>query len=250
VRAIDVPEAPAARLIDGADPRVLLVCDHASNAVPPGIRLGVPAAAMREHVAWDIGAAAVTEAVAEALGCRAWLATASRLVVDCNRTPDHAIAQKSDGIVIAGNVGLSADERAARLALHHGFHDGLDAQLDRLAPTLLVSVHSFTPALASAPHPRPWPIAILWNRDMRGAELGLAALAGEAGLGGPVGANEPYSGKVLNYTMDRHAEARGIPYLGFEIRQDLISDAGGVARWSAVVARTIIATVEGLCSPS
>lgn len=233
-------------LLDGADPRVLIVCDHASNAVPPGLDLGVPDAAMQEHVAWDIGAAAVTTRVSATLGCRAWLAQVSRLVVDCNRPPDHSIPERSDGIVIPANVGLSSAERAARLALHAAFHDGLDALVAKAPPTLLVSMHSFTPALASAPAPRPWPIAILWNHDERAARLGLAHLGTEPDLGGPVGANEPYSGKVLNYTMDRHAEAAHIPYLGFEIRQDLIADDMGAERWAAVVLRTIRATLEGL----
>jgi predicted N-formylglutamate amidohydrolase len=233
-------------LIEGADCRVLLVCDHASNAVPPGLQLGVPAAALQEHVAWDIGAADVTLRVAQALRCRAWLAQVSRLVVDCNRPADSSIPERSDGIVIPANVGLSPAERAARLSFHAAFHDGLEALIARARPTLLVSMHSFTPALASAPAPRPWPIAILWNRDDRAASLGLAHLRQQPDLGGPVGANEPYSGKVLNHTMDHHAEAAGIPYLGFEIRQDLIADAPGADRWAAIVQRTILATLEGL----
>jgi predicted N-formylglutamate amidohydrolase len=233
-------------LIEGARSDVLLVCDHASNAVPAGIDLGVAPEVMREHVAWDIGAAAVTERVASALGCRAWLARVSRLVVDCNRPAGASVPEKSDGIVIPGNVGLGSDAMARRHALHAAFHDGLAAEVAARRPALLVSVHSFTPALASAPAPRPWPIAILWNQDYRAAELGLAALEAEPELGGPVGANEPYSGKVLNYTMDRHAEAAGIPYLGFEIRQDGIVDAAGADRWAAIVARTITATLEGL----
>ncbi len=237
-------------LIDGPDPRILLVCDHASNAVPQGVQLGVPDEAMADHVAWDIGAAAVTSRLAAALACRAWLAQISRLVVDCNRPPDHSIPERSDGILVPGNVGLSAADRASRLALHAAFHDGLAALVQARRPALLVSVHSFTPALASAPAPRPWPIAILWNQDARAADLGLAHLRSEPDLGGPVGANQPYSGKVLNYTMDRHAEAANIPYLGFEIRQDLISDEAGADRWAAIAARTITATLESLCSGS
>lgn len=233
-------------LLAGADPRILLVCDHASNAVPPGLHLGVPAPAMADHVAWDIGAAAVTTRVASALQCAAWLAQVSRLVVDCNRPPEHSIPERSDGVVIPANVGLSPADRACRLTLHAAFHDGLAARIAQARPALLVSLHSFTPALASAPAPRPWPIAILWNQDDRAATRALAHLRREPDLGGPVGANEPYSGKVLNYTMDRHAEANGIPYLGFEIRQDLIADDAGADRWAAVVVRTIRATLEGL----
>jgi predicted N-formylglutamate amidohydrolase len=236
----------APRLIPGADARVLLVCDHASNAVPSGLDLGVPAEAMQDHVAWDIGAAAVTARVAAILGCPAWLAAVSRLVVDCNRPPEHSVPERSDGILIPGNIGLSAADLAARHALHAAFHDGIADLLTRGHPRLMVSVHSFTPALASAPAPRPWPIAILWNSDYRAAELGLAALEAEADLPGPVGANEPYSGHVLNYTMDRHAEANHLPYLGFEIRQDLIADDAGADRYAAIVARTILTTLEGL----
>jgi predicted N-formylglutamate amidohydrolase len=230
----------------GADPRVLLVCDHASNAVPDDITLGVPDRAMADHVAWDIGAAAVTTRLAATLRCRAWLAQVSRLVVDCNRAPEHSIPERSDGLLIPANVRLSPADRAARLALHAAFHDGLAALIAQARPMLLVSVHSFTPALATAPAPRPWPIAILWNQDDRAAGLALAHLATEPGLGGPVGANEPYSGKLLNYTMDRHAEAAGIPSLGLEIRQDLIADDTGADRWAAVVLRTVHATLEGL----
>ena len=232
--------------IAGSSAEVLLVCDHASNAVPPGIDLGVPEAALKDHVAWDIGAAAVTTKVAALLGCPAWLASVSRLVVDCNRPPEHSVPEKSDGLIIPGNVGLEPEALEARHALHALFHDGISALLAKGHPRLLVSVHSFTPALASAPAPRPWPIAILWNADYRAAELGLAALESAAGLPGPVGANEPYSGKVLNYTMDRHAEAHGLPYLGFEIRQDLISDAAGQGHYAAIVARAITTTLEGL----
>lgn len=234
------------RLIDGACRRVLLVCDHASNAVPDGIALGVPEDVMLDHVAWDIGAAAVTERLAADLAAPAWLATVSRLVVDCNRSPELAIPETSDGISIPGNMGLSPQDVAARLALHGGFHDGLAKLVAEVAPELLVSVHSFTPVLASAPVLRPWAVGVLWNEDYRGAELALAALETETELGGPAGANEPYSGKVLNYTMDRHAEANGIPYIGFEIRQDLISSPEGMARWAGVLTRAILATRDGL----
>lgn len=241
------PIGPPA-LVAGPDPSILLLCDHASNAVPAGVHLGVPAAALETHIAWDIGAAAVTQAVAAALACPAILATVSRLVVDTNRPPDGAVPQHSDGVAIPGNVGLAASDLAARIALHAQFHAAIEAAIAARPPRLLVSIHSFTPALASASAPsasapRPWPIALLWNRDARAAAIALDALA-HAGLEGPVGANEPYSGRVLNYTMDRHAEARGTPYLGFEIRQDLIADAAGVARFADLVARTIRHTLE------
>lgn len=234
------------RLIDGADRGLLLVCDHASNAVPAGIDLGIDPALLDTHIALDIGAGALTERLAAALGCPAWLATASRLVVDCNRPPDLAIPAQSDGIEICGNRALPPTARAARLAIHAAFHDGL-AALVRAAPQpMLVSVHSFTPALATDHAPRPWPVAILWNRDARAASAALARLRARGDIDGPVGANEPYSGRILNYTMDRHAEANGLPYLGFEVRQDLLATPAGVARWADILADAIRASRAAL----
>jgi predicted N-formylglutamate amidohydrolase len=98
---------------------------------------------------------------------------------------------------------------------------------------VLVSLHSFTPVLKSAPTARPWEVGILYNTDDRAARHAIRLL-GERGF--TVGNNEPYSGKVLNATMNRHAEARGIPYLGIEVRQDQIATEAGEARWAALLA--------------
>ena len=97
--------------------------------------------------------------------------------------------------------------------------------------------------MASAPAPRPWQVGILYNRDDRAARIAIPALA-EAGV--RVGDNEPYSGKLLNATMNRHAEANGLPYLGIEVRQNLIGDDDGVARWTETLAPVVEATRNGL----
>ncbi len=46
--------------------------------------------------------------------------------------------------------------------------------------------------------------------------------------------------------MNRHAERRGIPYLGFEVRQDLIGDAQGVEQWAERLAPIISSTCAAL----
>jgi len=231
--------------IPGANPACLILCDHASSAVPAGISLGVTDATMRGHIALDIGAADVSRSLASRLGCPAILATVSRLVADFNRPTESNgfVPEASDGVPIPGNRSLSAAARAEREGLHQAFHATIEAQLAAQRPRLLISVHSFTPALAVSPLPRPWPVAILWNQDSRAADLGLEALRAEVS---PVGANEPYSGKQLNYTMDRHAEAAGIPYLGFELRQDMLADPAGITRWAAVLERAIRHTLVHL----
>jgi predicted N-formylglutamate amidohydrolase len=230
-------------VIAGAAP-LLLIADHASNAVPPGVDLGIDPALLDNHIAVDIGTAALTKALAAALDAPAILATVSRLVIDCNRDPQvsDVIPAASDGHVISGNLLLSAAERALRIdAIHCPYHAVIAAEIARIRPAMIVSVHSFTPQLATRPdEARPWPIGILYNEDDRAARAGLAWLAARNINAGD---NQPYSGRVLNYTMDRHAEAAGIPYLGLELRQDEIGNAEGLEKWLGEVANLVRAVL-------
>lgn len=236
----------APRSIAGRRP-ILLVADHASNAVPPGIDLGVAPEVMDLHIAVDIGTAALTAALAERLDAHAIIASVSRLVIDCNREPDAAdvIPSASDGHVIPGNVALTPVERSLRIdAIHHPYHAALAAAVAAVAPILIVSVHSFTPELATRPEAqRPWPIGILHNRDARAACLAIDWLEGRGLL---VGDNEPYSGRDLNYTMNRHAEANGIAYIGFEVRNDGLRSAVDIETWTDTLARCVNAVIPGL----
>ena len=223
----------AAHFIDGAAD-VLILCDHASNAVPDGVDLGIESALLGKHIAIDIGAAGVSEAMAAHLDAPAILATVSRLVIDFNREPDSAglIPHISDGHAIHGNGGVDRAERIARF--HAPYHRAIAETIRACRPKLLVSVHSFTPRLEQHDGPeRPWEIGILYNRDARAARIGIDLLLAS---GVATGDNEPYSGRLLNATMNRHAEANGIPYLGIEIRNDLISDPAGVAHWAQLLA--------------
>jgi predicted N-formylglutamate amidohydrolase len=226
---------------------LLLIADHASAQVPPGIDLGIPPALLNDHIAVDIGTDALTRRLARALSAPAIIATVSRLVVDLNRDPADlgAVPASSDGHMIPGNWNLPADEREMRVAaIHAPYHDAIAAQIAQQRPALIISVHSFTPQLATRPEEqRPWPIGILYNHDDRAARLGLVALASR---GLHVGDNQPYSGRDLNYTMDRHAEAARIPYLGIEVRNDGLADRQGVARWTHILADCIATVRRGL----
>jgi predicted N-formylglutamate amidohydrolase len=219
--------------INGGDPSLLIVVDHASAHVPPDIDLGIDPALLERHIAIDIGAAPLALALAARLGAPALLGGVSRLVIDLHRDPDHPglIPHASDGHAISSNAAADRADRIARF--HTPWHDAIAAH----RPDLFVVVHSFTPALESGGDPRPWQVGLLYNQDDRAARIALDLL-GRAGV--IAGDNQPYSGRLLNYTMDRHAEARGIPYLMFEVRNDLICDAAGVARWAAILAPIII----------
>lgn len=224
---------------------LLLIADHASNRVPAGIVLGVDDAVMTRHVAIDIGVAPLSRRLCGALGCGGILADVSRLVIDLNRERDapELIPEVSYGHVVPGNAGLSAAAREQRLAIWRDYHARIEQRIAADAPRLLISLHSFTPQLASDDVRRPWEIGILYNQDERAARIALPLLAAE---GIVVGDNLPYSGKVLNATMNRHGEANGIAYLGIEVRQDLIEDAAGVATWAERLAPIIAQVAQRL----
>lgn len=224
---------------------ILVVSDHASNHVPADIALGIDPALLHEHMAVDIGVAAVGALLAGRPGFAAFQCAVSRLVCDVNREPEApgAVAAASDGHAIPGNM-LEPAARAERIArFHTPYQAALEAQLDAVPPGLILSLHSFTPALRTCDAPRPWQVGVLYNADDRAARLAIPLLEAE---GLVVGDQQPYSGQLLNYTMNRHAEAEGRPYLGIEIRQDEIADAAGQARWAERLARLANAIALGI----
>lgn len=219
---------------------VLLVGDHASNRVPADVDLGIDPALLNEHIAWDIGVAVVGELlVASGAVDAAILGGVSRLVVDCNRD-EHApgiIPIASDGHAVPGNA-LDAEAHRVRLdRFYVPYHAHIAATLAASRPAMILSLHSFTPSLASHPdEARPWQIGILYNDDDRLARVAIPAF--EA-LGLTIGDQLPYSGKLLNHTMNVHAEADGIPYLGIEMRQDEVSDEVGQMTIADSITQTI-----------
>lgn len=212
---------------------IVCTADHASNAVPADIALGIPERLLHEHIAVDIGTEAIAELLAQDHAIPAHIAAVSRLVCDLNReeTAPGLVPDSSDGHPIPGNVG--ADREARLVRFHRPYHTALEQWLAAAEPALILSLHSFTPRLASRDEPRPWQIGVLYNQDDRAARIAIPLLQAE-GLN--VGDNLPYSGRDLNYTMNRHAEAQGRAYLGVELRQDLTQTAEDHARWAALLA--------------
>jgi predicted N-formylglutamate amidohydrolase len=183
-------------------------------------------------------------------GIAAFLANVSRLVCDCNRDEDApaVMPHSSDGHAIPGNL-FDVEGREERLErFYRPYHSALAALLDRFPPRLIVSLHSFTPTLASAPHEkRPWHCGVLYNADDRASRLAIPLLEAEALI---IGDQQPYSGKLLNATMNRHAEAHGRPYFGIEIRQDRIGSEAGQAEWAERLARVANAVARHFRPPS
>jgi len=230
-----IPGDPACGLV--------LACDHASNFVPPDIELGVPEAEFRRHIAYDIGAAAVTRGLAARLNVPAILTNFSRLIIDPNRgrSDPTLVMRLSDGAVVPGNARIDEAGKQARIAR---FYAPFDAAIDEAVaaaqaagrPPAILTMHSFTPYWRGIA--RPWQVGILYDRDARFARPLIESLeADPAGL--TVGDNQPYGGGLPGDTIDRHATARGLPNALVEIRQDLIAGEAGQEEWAERFARIL-----------
>ncbi len=239
----DEPAPVIARNADGASP-FFLTCDHYGRMIPRALGdLGIDERERARHIAWDIGIAGVAEAVSDALGAHLIAQRYSRLVIDCNRPLSAAssIPPVSEATAIPGNQGLTqqaALERQQRIfaPYHHAIAGALDARAQARRPTILVSLHSFTPIYAGVA--RPWHIGTLYNRDPRLPKLMLRELRAEPAL--VVGDNQPYAvSDITDYTIPVHGEARGLINTGIEIRQDLITEEAGQREWAARLVRIL-----------
>jgi predicted N-formylglutamate amidohydrolase len=222
----------------------LLTCDHYGRLIPCVLGdLGLPESELKRHIAWDIGIAGVAEALSDQLSAHLVAQRYSRLVIDCNRPPAVAssIPRISEATTISGNEGISREAaELRRQVIFDPYHRRIDEVIDQRAhqglPTVLVSLHSFTPVYAGIA--RPWHIGTLYHRDKLLPPLLLKHLRGEADL--VVGDNEPYAvSDETDYTIPVHAEMRGLMNSGIEIRQDLIGDQAGQHQWADRLARIL-----------
>ncbi len=233
------------------DWRGILVCDHASNRIPPEYdNLGLDPELLSAHIASDLGAGELTLALSERLNAPAVLSPVSRLVVDCNRSASESglILEESDGIPIPGNVALRPDlakDRFKRwhMPYHNCIAKTLRQQRRRNAWACFIAIHSFTPTLMSdgSEEERPWHVGILWNRNERLVQPVLRRLK-ETGDWN-IGLNQPYSGRVHAHTVNLHAQAIDIPHCSFEMRQDQLGTPEDISGWADRLASVLDASV-------
>jgi predicted N-formylglutamate amidohydrolase len=247
-RLLQPDDGPAATVEnhDGTAP-ILLLCDHASPAVPRALAdLGLSPAELARHIAYDIGAAKVARHLARWFHAPLVASGFSRLVIDCNRRPADpaAIPPVSDGIFVPGNQALPAAARQARIAeCFQPYHDAIEARIAGAAlPPAIVSIHSCTPVMSG--FQRPWQIGVLWNEDRRIAAPLIRSLADK---GVCVGDNQPYSGRDAHgYTLPTHAERHDLPHVLIEIRQDLIHEPAGEEAWASLLHDALLPILAGL----
>ncbi len=232
----DTGDAACVELIEGRlEAGALFICDHASNALPEAYgTLGLPQAELQRHIAYDIGAAAVTRGLARRLEAPAVLSRFSRLLIDPNRGADDPtlVMQLSDGAIVPGNARIGAEEIALRLERYwrpyrRAVSEAIEAMIAAGPLPVILSIHSFTPTWRG--RTRPWEVGILWDSDPRLAAPLIVALA-EAGIA--VGDNEPYDGALVGDTLDEEVTRRGVAGLLIEIRQDLIGETAQASDWA------------------
>ena len=225
--------------------RFVFFCDHSSNYVPLELHdLGLPPTDLARHIAWDIGAAGVTEVLSEIFDAPAIFSNTSRLVIDCNRhlTASDLIPEVSDATLIPGNLNLNDAARAARIERwFHPYHNAVESILvereTRGVQSIVVSVHSMTASLAG--NPRPWQIALSSHTDRSLADPVLAALRRTGDV--TVGDNQPYDlDPAVDYSVPFHALRRGLPHLQVEFRQDEIAQSTTQRRWAQRFAQALM----------
>ncbi len=219
---------------------VILLCDHATNHVPTAYdSLGLDDQYFEDHIAYDIGAEAVTRKICEMMGAPAVLGPVSRLLIDCNREEHHAtlVPPVSDNIPIPANKDLTNTTITARKeAYYYPFHDACEKlvfdHVEAGIVPLVIGMHSFTPTMNG--EDRAWHVGFLWNEDPRLAQAMIGLMERETDL--VVGDNLPYSGTDLYHTMQKHGADHGLPQTTLEIRQDLVDDDAKTTQWAALIA--------------
>lgn len=241
----DSVPCPPFRAVNGDFNRgLIIICDHASNTIPPGLSdLGMTAAQLDQHIAWDIGAARVAATLAAHFKVPAVFCGVSRLVIDCNRDPGDpaSIPAEVDGIRIPGNQRLSDWRKKERAAeWFQPYHDAIEkvmhAAMEESSDPVLLSIHSMTPERNGVV--RTWPIALSSHEDKRLSTPMLAALRKRVGF--LVGDNEPYAlDPAEDYSVPVHAMKRGLRHLQVEFRQDLVANDAGVGKWASTFAAAL-----------
>lgn len=212
----------------------VVTCDHASNRVPDDVAggdLGLSAADIARHIAYDVGALGVARAMGEALVAPVVASRFSRLVIDPNRGEDDPtlLMQVYDGSIIPANRGVTDTEVERRLVrFHRPYHAAVAEVIASRTDPILVAVHSFTPQLRGR-DPRPWHVSVLYAGDTRLAYPLIARLNAEDDL--CVGDNEPYSGHLPGDALDQHGVQPGRLHVLIEVRNDLIERDADQRAW-------------------
>lgn len=227
---------------------LVITCEHAANAIPWEYNnLGLSADILNSHWGWDIGAWATCLRVASALNVTLVGSHLSRLLVDLNRGKNDKslIVESIQSKRIPGNYAIPRTEREARIQRYYTpYHNAIEEVLtlyQQKGPTLLISIHSFTPKYGN--QDRDFDIGVLfdrYNEDLARHYIGLVASTGLS-----VRENEPYSGlKGEIYSVAHHGRRENCQYFEIEINQRCISTELDRRKMSEKLQRTLSGLLE------
>lgn len=202
----------------------VVTCEHASNAVPDSVSLGVPEPLLHTHSAWDPGARQVAEALGRRLLAPVELGRYSRLLVDLNRSSDNGhevIPAVCYGVEVPANRDISESDRERRLRLFHApYRAAVQAHIERALAAcgrcVMISVHSFTPELD--PLNRRFDVGIMFDRSIPAETKVVQALERALKQRGLTFArNRPYDGQDDSVLTGYRRRWQPPEFLGIEI---------------------------------
>ena len=223
----------------------VLVCEHASNYIPPVFdQLGLKESATEAHIAWDPGARSVADFLSEKLNSPLVVSCVSRLIYDCNRPPEaeSAVPTTSAGIEIPGNMGLDEGARQARTGfVYEPFRDALAGIVEGDDTAILVTIHSFTPVYQGVA--RSTELGIIHDSDDRLAEALARVLKEETEY--KIRLNDPYGPEDgVTHNLKLHGVANRLLNVMIEIRNDLISSDVEARLMAEVLAKALKRAVK------
>jgi len=222
----------------------LVICDHASNNIDEKYKnLGLEKKYIDSHRAFDIGAKDVAHELSKLLNCNLVMSNFSRLVIDPNRGLDDLtlIPKLSEGRAIKGNIKILLNkndhEKDLRIKNYYTpYHEQIEKFINHtlkknIIPKI-ISIHSFTPTWKGKK--REIDVGVLWDKDNRLSNIFLRSFKGYN-----VGDNKPYSGRLKNDTLYKHATLKGLPNVLIEIRQDLLASENNQKDWAKKIYKVL-----------
>lgn len=229
---------------EGGQNPILLVCEHASNMIPKRLNnLGLSEEQRFSHVAWDLGAKKLALTISKKLDSVLIAARYSRLVYDCNRSPNapDAMPYKTEVCNVPGNMNLSSEDCAARtLEIYQPFEQKICDVITNRNETVLITVHSFTPIFYGKK--RNTCIGFICGNDDR-ITSEMLSLCSDIKL--ECEKNKPYgpSDGVL-HTVLKHGETNQVPYVMIEVRNDLLATDEGIDQINDILVPRLITSLN------
>ena len=231
----------------------IIICDHASNKIPSRFNeLGLSQDILNTHIAYDIGSKEVAIKLSNILDCPLVMTDFSRLLIDPNRGIDDPtlIMKISDNSKIEGNIGIKnfqeSDEKNERIKNFYDLYHNKISELinsfekNNKSPSI-ISIHSFTPVWKNKK--RDIDIGILWDNDDRLPKIFFDYFK-KSYKNLIIGNNKPYSGRLKNDTLYKHATIKGLSNILIEIRQDLIIEKKGQKFFANLISKPLLSNKD------